>query len=304
MNTAIPRMAVRCAQMGLRPIVGWTRGTQFRPAVKYANGLGTDDVGEAQRMLKHHPGADRLGLIMGPCRAGNLFVIDLDRNHGDGADGVFALRRWLDAHDVTDLPAGPRWRTPRGGLQLLFRAPPGARVRHMCGDHALAPGVDVKGYNGLATIPPTKREDGCYAWCDGLSLFDSPIPAAPSELVAAVRAKPPATPPATIAPRVVDHRSADRRRYIERAIDDEIEMLASCAEGGRNTQLFRTAAVASGFHAGEPGLVNIDVVVARLHAACAANGLQKQDGAQAVSATIRSGLRRGREAPRRAPPRT
>lgn len=302
------RNARGCAALGLRPIVGTTSDGRFVPAVKYRAGLATDDVEVAAKLVLDHPYSERLGLVMGECNAGNVFGLDVDRNHG-GADGVRALRAWLDEKGLKSLPLGPRWKTPRGGYQMIFRAPPGLMIRNMSGKGSLAPSVDVRGFNGLLTIPPTERRDGLYSWVPGLCLFECEIPEAPPELIGAVRQKErPSTPEvvgvwraSAMLPRD-DAEQERRRRYIETAINSEIHELASTGRGGRNHALFRAAAVVAGFAAGEPALVREKDFEGRLMEAACANGSMDDDGFLVARNTIHSGFRRGREQPRHVPP--
>lgn len=289
-------IALRCAEIGLRPIVGWTVGTGFRPSVRFRDGLATDDVAVARRMLQEHPNADRLGLVMGACRAGNVFALDVDRGHTDVIDGVAECRDWLRSHGMERLPPGPRCRTPRGGVQLLFAAPIGVRIRNMSGDAGLAPGVDVRGHNGLATIPPTARVDGAYRWIDGASILDLAIPLAPAALVEAVRGR----PHVAVAPNFGAPRNdlSRERRYIERALDGELTRVAQAQSGGRNAALFHAAAVAASLEAGSPGAVDLGHVTDQLEVACVSNGLIHDDGIGAVRRTIASGFRAGAQSPR------
>lgn len=300
------RNARRVGAIGLRVIVGRTEGYRFIPAVsRYRDGLDTDTAESASRLIERNSAADRLGIIMGPCRFGNVFALDLDRGHGDGADGVAEMRRWLDSVKLASLPLGPRIKTPRGGFQMIFRAPEGVEVRNMSGRHGLAPGVDVKGRNGLVTIPPTERHDGIYSFVMGYSLFEAEIPEAPSELIEAVQRRvfePPPHPDVWRASSMLDDaEQARRRRYVETAINSSLYDLERTGSGGRNHQLFRTAATIAAFAAGEPGLVKEGDFVERLRAAAGLNGSTAEDGALAIDNTIFSGFRRGRREPRYAP---
>jgi len=71
------------------------------------------------------------------CRASNVVGIDLDVPDGAATFGVLATQRgngWPDTLTV---------RTPRGGLHLYFRPPPGRAIASTSG--VLAPGIDVRG---------------------------------------------------------------------------------------------------------------------------------------------------------------
>lgn len=314
------------AEMGLRPIIGRSDGTRFIPAVPYADGLPSHNVQFATAMVQAHPHSDRVGLIMGPCPAGNVFAFDLDRNHGNG-DGVAAMRQLLDELGIDRLPHGPRVLTPRGGVQIILRAPDGVVIRRMTGRHAIAPAIDCLGLGALMTIPPTVRADGAYKWVDGVSLFTPKtigeratfIPFAPRALIELVEKRPGddarptelvrvgALPPRSEAiAGESDHDKKERERreqaeeerkcaYIACAIDGLVRDVATAPIGARNSTLNWAAAKLAMWMRGDArGRVNEDVVLANLRQAAAQVGLSVPE----ANSAVRSGLTYGRSSAR------
>lgn len=298
--------ATRCAEAGLRPIVGnfGEGGRGFLPACKFQMTWPTDIRLAAQGHVQRYPECAALALVMGPCRAGNVFALDVDRGHTAGVDGFASVRTLLDEYGVKRFAHGPRWKTPRGGCHVLFRAEHGVPIRNMSGKHGLRPGVDVRAHNGLCTAPPSVRSDGAYEWL--VAPWEAEIPMAPDWLVDLVR-KVERPSPAPVAPVEIprgDDRERNRRAtYVERALQGELADLALCGAGGRNAALFSAAAKCAAFRAGEPDFTpSEEVMRARLFAACVQNALVDDDGASAVHMTIGSGFQAGRQTPRYVPP--
>lgn len=88
--------------------------------------------------------------IFTPKEAG-LLCIDIDRNHGDGVDGVNNFYSWLKKNDLESIPyfkdidggTFPAYvKTPSGGIHLYFSC--GADIKTFS---YIAPGVEIK-YNG------------------------------------------------------------------------------------------------------------------------------------------------------------
>jgi hypothetical protein len=83
----------------------------------------------------------------------NLFVVDCDRNHKDGEDGVETFFALADKNGGID--GARRVRTPNGGLHIYFRQPNGAPLRNQL------PSVDWRGDGGYVIAPRSKLPDGC-----------------------------------------------------------------------------------------------------------------------------------------------
>ena len=98
--------------------------------------------------------------------ANRLVILDIDVK--DGKNGLQNLRR-LEVR-YGKLPIGPVLKTPSGGLQMLFTAPPGVRIINNASQ--FAPDIDVRGSDadgtprGYGTLPPSVRSTGEYEWVD------------------------------------------------------------------------------------------------------------------------------------------
>lgn len=114
------------------------------------------------------------GVLTGP--ENRLFVVDIDL-----PDGQAWVDRMVAAH-------GDVWLNTRavatgreaGGFQYYYLWPAdGTEIHSTSG--AVAPGVDVKGWHGVAVLPPTPHKSGRrYAW---LTALDHPILPAPDWLL-------------------------------------------------------------------------------------------------------------------------
>lgn len=279
--------ALDLARRGLRPIPMFA--CDKRPALRGWRALTTTDPDKVASLFERAPRADGLAIATGD----GVFVLDLDRNHGGGADGVESCSQLIDEHGEGEaLPPGPRVLTPRRGLHLYLRSPSGRTIRNRVG---LAPGVDVKGHGGLAIAPPSVG----YRW---ISSFETQeIPDAPLWLVELVdplvAARPVSKAPSGQMPLI-----ANVSAYAHAALEGELASVANAKPGERNSRLFKAAArlgslIASGYLPCEP-------VANALIEAAAVSGLVADDGMTATRATIASGLTRGLESPRALPPVT
>lgn len=163
---------------------------------------------------------------------------------------------------------GPLARSARGGVHL-WTLPVKEGNRRLVHD-----GVhigELKGRNGMVTIPPSVRPKGTYEWIRGPWRWPL-LPAGP-QLLALL--PPPPTPSRRERPTTL----AGARRELERVR----AKVAAEPEGNRNSWLFWAAS-----HLARLGFAE-DAVARELLAAAEMSGL----GEQASTATIRSGIRRG-----------
>jgi len=226
----------------------------------------------------------------------SVVVLDIDHRPGRGwdADSIRdELARRFDIHDET-----PEAQTPSGGRHLWLELPPGAEARNWTSAHNRFPirGIDIRTDGGLVVVPPSQRSDGGrYSWLlhpgggGGLSL-----PLACPALVAAL--KPPAIDFNTCAPITVPDDAERLMAYAFVAYRDEIAAVRLSPQGGRNAQLFKSAAALGSFVA--IGVLTEAHVSRSLEEAAKACGLVGDDGLAAARATITSGLRAGRANPR------
>ncbi len=275
--------ALVLARAGFRPVPMLSHAK--RPALKGWRERASLDAAEVERTFAAAPHADGIAIATGDA----VFVADLDRGHGDGADGIGSFAQIAREHPR--LPAGPRTRTPNGGLHLYLAHPPGVRIRNKCG---LAPGVDVRGEGGLAMCAPSALRDGRrWRWID--APWAVAIPMAPDWLLALV-SPPPRPMPASAPPRPFSgHVSA----YVRAAFERECAAVAKAKPGTRNAALFAAACKLGSLAAS--GALPADAVANALYASAETSGLVADDGLYAVEATIASGFKAGLARPRALP---
>lgn len=121
-----------------------------------------------------------MGIVTGPC-SGNIFIVDLDFKKKPQA------KIWWDElceqHNAYISVETPTQITGGGGLQLLFRAPPGVKVPTF----QSSIGVDCRGYGGFAMIAPSLHESGnYYKWEEGKEPWNLEVADAPDFLLPAI----------------------------------------------------------------------------------------------------------------------
>jgi len=121
-----------------------------------------------------------MGIITGAC-SGNVWVLDLDIHKNK--DALAWWRALLAVENNGIEPETVRQVTGGGGVQILFRAPPGVVVP-TC---KTAIGVDVRGQGGFAVMPPSMHESGReYVWAPGFAPWEIEVAMAPQWLLDAV----------------------------------------------------------------------------------------------------------------------
>jgi hypothetical protein len=124
----------------------------------------------------------QMGTICGRA-SGGMFVIDLDTYKNPAAAAWW--QGLLAVHNNGMPLETPEQRTGGGGLQKLFRAPPGW-TPPTCKTPI---GIDIRGQGGFAMLAPSMHESGrAYEWLDGLSPDEVEIAVAPDWLIAAIDA--------------------------------------------------------------------------------------------------------------------
>lgn len=95
-------------------------------------------------------------------RTVDFFVIDADRGHKDGVDGVKNLLDYADKHPSWFARDTLTQRTAGGGLQLFFKKPEGVEMTQVIG---WLPGVDIKAnVNNYVMVPPSDIKGVKYEW--------------------------------------------------------------------------------------------------------------------------------------------
>ena len=221
-----------------------------------------------------------IAIATGP--ASGIFVVDLDFDH----DGIDSLVK-LEAGKPKGL-ATLECATGGGGAHLYFTWPDGFEIRNSAGK--LGKGIDIRGEGGYVVAPPSLHKSGQrYQWC---TAYPEPLDP-PSWLIAAL------TAPAEPHPRTLPRRpptafqpKGQEGRYAQKALQNELDILYSTAQGQRNDQLNRSA-----FSLGQlvgAGKLPAELVIDQLTTAGQAIGLTESE----VRNTIRSGLAKGINHPR------
>jgi hypothetical protein len=229
------------------------------------------------------------------CGKSGLFVIDLDRGHADGVDGVSAFDKLLDDAGE-DFPFdGPATKTPRGGFHIILRQPVG-RAPLGNSNRNLPPGIDIRGAGGFVIAPGSIMATGEFYESEpsGPDLYDvypAGIPVVPDWLVYGLEWREPVSLRYPPSPAVVGD-AAERQRRMRRIMDLICGDLARMPpESGRNNALNVAACRIAGNSVW--GSISESEAWAALHAACHWNGLLNEDGERACYATFLSGWRFG-----------
>lgn len=185
-----PQWAAMYRSIGWQVVPAWlpSEHKQWkRPRLKdwrgYQSVLVDDQTHEGWYGLKgEHRTRPNMGILTGPCSA-NRFVVDLDTQKTPAArgwwEGLLAVHNnGMDVETVEQVTGG-------GGIQKLFRAPPGYVVP-TC---KTPMGVDVRGQGGFAMLPPSLHESSRrYAWAAGRAPWEVAVAEAPQWLLDAIGA--------------------------------------------------------------------------------------------------------------------
>ena len=224
-----------------------------------------------------------------------LVVVDLDRGHGDGADGIASFDLILDQYG--ELPSCPTVRTPRGGAHLYMKQP---AAREPIGNSTghIAPGVDIRGYHGLSIAPGAVMTDGeFYEAITGTSdlcaaFASGSIPELPAWLIELAERRPALPERVPLSLECDDRRG---REWAVAALEGEARDLARTEVGKRNHKLnsavYRLAGMAA-----RSWLTETEIWDATL-SACSANGYlgskDSSDGPVRFKTTFISAFRSG-----------
>lgn len=276
-NTEIRAAALELAQLGLAAI---PLSPERKPILKGWPNATSSPVETAARFTARC--ASGLAIVVAP----PLFVIDLDRGHVDGVDGIAAFGDLVRQHGADFPRGGPRTFSRRGGVHIYLRARNGLAIRSSAS--VIGPGIDCKGARSCVTAPPTLG----YRWMTRPCAVDE-IPVAPDWLIQLLT--PTSNPPAS---RMIETQSytGNTSAYARAALERELTAVATSRPGERNSTLFKASAALGALHAG--GALPGEQIARGLLAAATACGLRRDDGAQSVEATIASGIRVGSRTPR------
>jgi hypothetical protein len=197
------------------------------------------------------------------CGAGPLFLVGVDLDVKNGADGVAALASLAAAHGFS-VPPTVTVLTPSGGRHLWLTAP--APVPNSAG--RLAPGIDVRGAGGYVVGPGSRTVAGRYLLAPGAPA--EVLAQAPPELLRL------AAPPR---PRPGAH-SAGPRHPAEKRAAALVRFVLDSREGERNGRLFWAACRA--YESGVGDSLAPALVTAAVH-----TGLSEREAASTVASAAR-----------------
>lgn len=283
--------ALRLAEAG---IAIFPCGPDKKPLVKWRD-TSTTNAQAIAALWTQYPAA-LPGIDLAKC---GLLVLDGDR-HG-GPDGRTALKQLLLAQQGEyNGSATPAALTPGDGAHVYFQQN-GHAFGNGRGD--LPAGIDVRGDGGYviapyATLPDGRRYQIVQGMADLIGAFKSgtipPIPSGIAKLLEKPARKEPPPEQQTDSARSSSNGSREGA-YAQAALDGIASELAKAAQGGRNNDL-NSAAFRMGTMIARGWISRADVGDA-LTAACLANGLMQDDGADTVQHTLASGLRAGEQDP-------
>jgi hypothetical protein len=268
-------------------------GPDKKPRLKWRD-LSTTDLEVIKGWWKQWP--DSLPAI--DLARSDLVVLDGDR-HG-GPDGVEGLSRLFREHNL-DTAAIPMVITQGNGRHAWFKQPTDAEPLGNRDKAVRDSGINVRGAGGYVLCPGARMPDGKdYKRCPGTpstieALQHGTIPILPLSLAELLRARAKSElivePPKANGSGRTDagHRE---QSYADAALRNQAnELAAMLPESGRNIEL-NNAALKMG-HMVAAGRIDRAAVESALFNASVANGLVKDTGANAVRATIASGLCKG-----------
>lgn len=220
-----------------------------------------------------------------------VVVLDIDHRPERGFQ-VALIHKALK--NELKVPNGPIARTPSGGSHLWFSLPDGFTPKNWtseCGKFPIK-GVDIRAFGSLATVPPSVRGEQSYWWM----YWQPHLPMVSPKLLAALTPSP--APKVDVGEARPFH-PLRVTRYVERAYESEIRAVCFCGKGGRNAQLFKSAAALGSIVAA--GALPLQHVRKSLIDAATQCGLVRDDGMHAVQSTIQSGIQAGAKCPRKLP---
>jgi hypothetical protein len=246
----------------------------------------------------------RPGLALCGVMGGRIAAVDVDPRNGGDVDAVRFLLACLEVTIFAEVA------TPGGGRHFYVAGHPHlATVHAMAGRPGLIgyPGVDVQSFGSNVFLPGTTRPkyhgNGYAVLLDNLeALADGGDPdgaAAFAGWVAEHRTS--SSADFTLAA-PWDGTPPDTRQssYLDAVLRDQVEHISAMApDSGRNNAVYVAALKCGNFVAGAG--MDETQVIEQLVGAAHACGLVSDDGIRSVEASIKSGLRNGRQNPRAVP---
>jgi hypothetical protein len=206
-----------------------------------------------------------IGIACGPS---GLLVVDCDLK--PGVDGRLHYIDFLVSNGLDPSPNTFMVETPSAGVHIFYKAPADVRLGNTAGK--LAPGVDTRASGGYVVGPGSMTSAGLY-----FIYREMPIAAAPDALVEALTAQ-----------RTYEYANGQpvvSSRYLAGALRNELERVATAAEGTRNHTLNRASFALGALTQGR----DREEVMAQLVAAGMESGLGQRECLRTVESGFRAG---------------
>jgi replicative DNA helicase len=251
-----------------------------------------DAAGNGQRQARWRPGDALCGVT------GRVAGLDCDPRNGCDPAEVRRAMSEIGVRIYAEIA------TPGDGAHFYAPGHPDLATAYTLDGW---PGLEIHSWGACMYLPGTQRPKydgrGYHIVRDDLAaLLDGDDDSAVALLDWADTHRPGSGESFPLAPRW-NGTAPDRRQaaYLAAALDRQARELAGMApDTGRNRALYIGALKLGNYVAGA-GLAEQNVIDA-LAVACEHNGLVRDDGARSVAASIRSGLRNGKQSPRAVPP--
>lgn len=240
---------------------------------------------------ERHPGA-MVGIPTGEQLGAWVLDIDVHKDDDGNVINGYETMAALEAKHH-ELPRTAVAKTGGGGEHHYFKYVPGVRNRGKLG-----PGLDVRGSGGYVIAPGSRLTDGAeYVWQDHDGEGLPELPDAPQWLLDLV------LPPVETRAVPSDYRyePGSNTAYVERAVEAELQELASTPPGSRGEQVNKSA-FSLGTLVGA-GALSRSEAEAGLYDAAYSCGVVAKDGEREIRAKIRRGLDAGIKKPRVIPER-
>jgi hypothetical protein len=251
--TLLAKAALAYAALGWR--VHPCRLRDKRPMLPRWQGRAAAEPDQIAQWWHETPDAN-IGVACGP--ASGIIVLDID-----GAEGEAALAALEARHGPLPELYPMQWTGSGRGWQAFFLCPDGRTIRNSAG--RLGPKLDTRGDGGYVIVPPSVHPSGgIYRWADDREPWLIPPEPAPAWLIDLLDPS-----VATHEPRgewQAPHRDAGQDRRALKALESELALVAVAPEGGRNSQLNRSAHALFRFESLSPSVVADGLLSAARHA--------------------------------------
>jgi hypothetical protein len=245
-----------------------------RPLLERWPERATTNPDQLKRWFGRSPDAN-LAIATGP--KSGIFVLDID-----GPEGERSLVELERRHSPLPELYPMQWTGGgRGGWQAFFRYPEGREIGNSAG--RLGPKLDTRGTGGYCLLPPSVTAEA-YQWVPDRDPWTLPPEPAPAWLANLL--DPPAPPePEYRAFSPVGNLEAGER-YLQRALEAELALIASAPNGRRNDQLNESAHALFRFVC--EGRLVANALIPELKAAARAAGLTDSEIASTIGSAAKA----------------